>query len=764
MRRLGWLRGWLAAGAVAGCALATNTSGCGGGNATTSNGLGEDGGGDATSSGASSGLGSSTSSSSGGLGSNSSSSGSGGGTEAGEDSGGEDAAADSSSSSSSGGGDSGSDSSADSSSSGGADSGSDSSSSSSGGADSGSDSSSSSSSGGADSGSEASTDAASEAGPSCSPANSACALGTTHGICVGGTCTACSGASGTNAACSSAYDDGSATGYVCASGSCTPGNCNSSSDCGGADLGFICTANVCMGCTTDAQCHADAHYGASTICDGTSHACVSNACVTAGATCSNAADICCGAGPTCVPGNCCTNGQCSGTTPACNPTNDTCAACDAPGGTAVVVDPLNGVDATTNGSGTVGGQTDGICAFRTIGYALLHLGTATTVKVLTTGPVSAAGNGETFPIDVTEAGVTITGSGGTPTVNDVGTGATGALDTQTGTAFILDATGVVLSQLVIDGVAAGSPTAIHGIVVAAGSTTLATTISNVEIRNFTEAGIRVQDTGMVTIGAGTNSHNNGIGGTTGLSGLHVTDTAVAAITGSATGAVIQFSHNGQDGILVDTEGSVTITGSGAGGSVQTEDNTLDGVVIDQSDQTNLNTITGLLSQGNSRDGLRIFGDSAVEVRGSSFLGNAENGIDVETGAGGGLAADVLMDIDLGSVTNGSNAGGNDIQDPTSPNVGAGLCLNITRGSGQTLHAEGNLWSSGATPAAAIDCSTTAGTLTISPLTTAPAHRNCTAGVDIGGTGLNGPTGLDANAINVDECGCGATNGTAPQCQ
>jgi hypothetical protein len=123
-----------------------------------------------------------------------------------------------------------------------------------------------------------------------------------------------------------------------------------------------------------------------------------------------------------------------------------------------------------------------------------------------------------------------------------------------------------------------------------------------------------------------------------------------------------------------------------------------------------------------------------------------------------------MDIDLGSVTNGSNAGGNDIQDPTSPNVGAGLCLNITRGSGQTLHAEGNLWSSGATPAAAIDCSTTAGTLTISPLTTAPAHRNCTAGVDIGGTGLNGPTGLDANAINVDECGCGATNGTAPQCQ
>jgi hypothetical protein len=430
----------------------------------------------------------------------------------------------------------------------------------------------------------------------------------------------------------------------------------------------------------------------------------------------------------------------------------------------VVVDPLNGVDATTNGSGTVGGQTDGICAFRTIGYALLHLGTATTVKVLTTGPVSAAGNGETFPIDVTEAGVTITGSGGTPTVNDVGTGATGALDTQTGTAFILDATGVVLSQLVIDGVAAGSPTAIHGIVVAAGSTTLATTISNVEIRNFTEAGIRVQDTGMVTIGAGTNSHNNGIGGTTGLSGLHVTDTAVAAITGSATGAVIQFSHNGQDGILVDTEGSVTITGSGAGGSVQTEDNTLDGVVIDQSDQTNLNTITGLLSQGNSRDGLRIFGDSAVEVRGSSFLGNAENGIDVETGAGGGLAADVLMDIDLGSVTNGSNAGGNDIQDPTSPNVGAGLCLNITRGSGQTLHAEGNLWSSGATPAAAIDCSTTAGTLTISPLTTAPAHRNCTAGVDIGGTGLNGPTGLDANAINVDECGCGATNGTAPQCQ
>src|SRR5579863_3552108 len=194
----------------------------------------------------------------------------------------------------------------------------------------------------------------------------------------------------------------------------------------------------------------------------------------------------------CTPGNCNTSTDCSGAAPACNLTTHTCVACDAlsASATAVVVDPLSGSNAASStGTGTAGGQTNAVCAFKTIGHALTHLGSATTVNVLPTGPVSVAGSGEVFPISVTQTNVTITGSGGTPTVNVI-----------TGTeAFRMVATGATLTNLLIDGSAAvdggtPNPMGTHGILVSS----LTTTISNVEIRNFTEAGIRVEG-GVATI-------------------------------------------------------------------------------------------------------------------------------------------------------------------------------------------------------------------------------------------------------------------------
>jgi len=425
-----------------------------------------------------------------------------------------------------------------------------------------------------------------------------------------------------------------------------------------------------------------------------------------------------------------------------------------------VVDPVNGVDTAANGSGMVGGQTNGICAFKTIGYALLHLGSATTVDVLPTGPVSVAGNGETFPIDVTEPGVTITGSVGNVTVNDVAAGNGGTVGTDTGTAFFLDAAGVGLSNLIIDGAVAGAEggtaTAIHGVIVT-GNSTLTSTLSNVEIRNFTQSGIRVQDGGAITIDPGTNSHGN-------QNGLFVTGSGTAVVTGSASGPPIQFSTNTEDGIHVDTQGSVTITGSGAGGSVLAQGNSLDGVLIEQSNQTNLNTITGLLSKDNARDGLRILANSAVQVRGSVFLGNV-HGVDIEEstfGATLGQDNDV-SGIDLGTDTTGAGAGGNDLQDPASPNTGAGLCLNILANRAETLSAEGNQWQSKAATPVAVDCTMTASTLSIAAL--AAGHRGCDNGVDIGGQGLGGSASVNANGIAVDECGCGGgTAGTATTCE
>ncbi|MGO9832631.1 MAG: hypothetical protein ACLP1X_00295 [Polyangiaceae bacterium] len=585
--------------------------------------------------------------------------------------------------------------------------------------------------------SDAQNGADSEAGL-CSVDGTACSLDGGNGLCGAGACGSCSDPS-SDSVCSGAYGDGGAGGYICTAGSCVPGNCHTDADCNGGICGFV-TAQFCAGCTADSQCQSDVTYGPSTICDTSSKKCVTSACTTVAAACSNAGDICCPgvSGNACVPGNCCSDAQCSGTTPVCNTSTNACAVCDAvgAGATYVIVDPVNGKDIASNGSGTVGSGAveDGACAFKTITFALGHLpagpdGGASVVddvRVLPTGPVAT---GEDFPITV-PAGMTIEGVGGPVTVNETATGD----GTFTGVAFTLSAAGSTLSNLIID----GATTGVRGVRATTGST-LTTNLVNVEVRNFTAAGIRVELSGKLTINSGTSAHNNGSAGTEPC-GLRVTGQAQVTITGGAV--PIQFNQNTQNGILVDGAGSVTITGtpSGTTGSVVANANLVDGIDIHQTVAT-ASTITGLVAMGNAEDGARFYGPSSVQVRGSIFLGNTNNGVNVLPEGAGANENDVAA-IDLGTAV---SAGGNTFQSATTPNAFAGICLNIGTGASQTLQAQGNIW--GAGDGGALNCGA-AGTLTEN------TGKGCSGGVDIGGSGLSATVTATSNGVDVASCSCG----------
>ncbi len=421
---------------------------------------------------------------------------------------------------------------------------------------------------------------------------------------------------------------------------------------------------------------------------------------------------------------------------------DAAPPCDAPNGAFVVVDPVDGVDTATGGSDSAGGQPAGACAFKTITYALGHMGAATAVHVMGS-TISASANGETFPI-VVPAQVTILGVGAVT----VDVQAPSDAGTSAGDGFVLSSGGSVLSGLIID----GASVAVHGVLVR-GGTTSTTSVDHVEIRNFTQAGIRVQGTGRLTINSGTNIHDNGLTGNQ-LSGLRVTGTGHADIVGGAD--PIQFSNNGQDGILVDVQGSVTITGApgaGATGSVVANNNTYNGIEIAQvvGSGAPACSLTGLVAASNTQDGALIWGGSAATVRASVFVGNGNSGVEIAN-LGASAAENDVSGIDLGT-GNGGNAGHNVLQSTTLPNNLAGLCLNIALGRSQTLDARGNTWVSGG---AAVDCSSAAGALTESAVS--GSSRPCAGGArDIGGTGLSAVVVAGtANGVRVDQCTCGAS--------
>jgi hypothetical protein len=405
-----------------------------------------------------------------------------------------------------------------------------------------------------------------------------------------------------------------------------------------------------------------------------------------------------------------------------------------------MVDPVNGIDATGSGSGKVGGQPNGVCAFKTITYALAHLGGATAVSVVPTGTVGTA-TGETFPLTV-PAGVSVVGAtSGTPTVMTVP--AAGAA-VNSGVGFVLASDGSSVRNFAVG----GGSTATHGVLATTGAT-LNTNIGPLEVHDFAAAGIRAEGSAQLTINAGTNAHNNGTTGAE-LSGLHVTGGAHVAIVGAAS-APIQFDGNGQSGILVDGLASVALTGTpgtGSTGSVVANNNTVDGLEIHQEGNgIPANTITGLVAASNTQDGVRIFANSVASLRRSVLVGNGVNGVHIQSTGNGTAQTFDVSGIDLGADL-ATNKGGNVLQSTTTPNNGAGICLDIATGKAQTVKAQGNTW---ITSSGAIDCSTTIGTLT-EGLT-----KSCLGGVDIGGTGLSLGTASAAwNGVNVNQCTCGGT--------
>jgi hypothetical protein len=90
-----------------------------------------------------------------------------------------------------------------------------------------------------------------------------------------------------------------------------------------------------------------------------------------------------------------------------------------------------------------------------------------------------------------------------------------------------------------------------------------------------------------------------------------------------------------------------------------------------------------------------------------------------------------------------------LQDATTPNSGAGLCLNIAARSAQVLAAQGNTWVATGTPAANVDCSMTAGALSEGAGATG---RACAGTVDVGGSGLQGAVTPNGVAVNLCTCG------------
>ncbi len=569
---------------------------------------------------------------------------------------------------------------------------------------------------------------ASDAAVACSPANSACTGGgVTNGLCKTSLCTACTDPSD-DTLCSMAYSDGGSTGYICKVSSCVPGNCHTSSTCAGK----VCLSNSCTSCTTDTQCKNDAQYGANFVCNTTTGTCVSNACTTVNTACTtNSADECCAVGGNnvCVAGNCCSNAQCPGQSPACQ--TNSCLACDAVANNIYFVDPVNGSDTLGDGSNKAGGATASVCAFKTITKALNIIGAnpPTNTKINVIGPATVQA-GENFPI-VVPVNVTITGVTGAVTVS---------VPTTANNGFRLRFGSSGLANLIIDGT--GNTSTAHGIQVETG-TQASTTITGVEVRNFpTEAGIRVGDTAVVTIGAGTNVHNCGSIGSN-RPGLHVTGTGQAIITSSTD--PIKFHDNSFAGIGVDGAGSIVVTGTpgtGEAGTVLTYSNVGPGVVIagvpNGGVYPTLSTITGLVSYSNTGDGARFLGGTNVKVRGSNFFQNLV-GIGVNQAGSGALPYnDDVSHIDLGTNPT-TDPGANVFQSPTTGtlfNANAGLCFTISPNKSQTLSAVGNLWATAA-GTASIDCRL------VSPGALSKTST-CAAGVDIGGGGQTGNTIAIAN--------------------
>jgi hypothetical protein len=411
-----------------------------------------------------------------------------------------------------------------------------------------------------------------------------------------------------------------------------------------------------------------------------------------------------------------------------------CTTCDPVGGLNYIVDPANGNDNSATGSGTSGGgNANAACAFKTITRALqaigVNPGVGTTITVRNTGAVSAAGNGETFPINVTR-NVVITASGGLVTVTP------GA--NQLGFAFASAGSGIDGAlgggSMTIDG---ATNTALIGVAATTGSTD-GTKLKNVTIQNFLREGIFVVNAGILTINQGVIVKNNGTT-TNAHPGLHVNGTGHVNIIVAMGQTQTSFNHNTQHGILVDGAGSVNLQGVVTNGvsTVDASSNTVAGISIAQTPGNTLpqNLVNGLGVIGTTNgNGIRIEGGSNVQVRNCYVLGNAGNGIHVTTHVAGMVRTNTLTNIDLGKM---NSAGLNTVQATigSNANQGAGICLQVDINTG-TLSAEGNIFHG------PVNCSQNAGVLTFN-------NGNCGGNRDLGIAPSLGTT--NGNDIDVLMC-------------
>jgi hypothetical protein len=396
-------------------------------------------------------------------------------------------------------------------------------------------------------------------------------------------------------------------------------------------------------------------------------------------------------------------------------------ACDAVTGHAYFVDPMRGSNGTgTTGSNMAGGATSGSCAFKTIGHAIEVVGASppagTTITLLSDD--STAINGEAFPLVIptntivqgATASVTISVSGSTTTTAD------GGSTTTPHDGFHLASPASGLKSLTLNGALAA--VAARGINAGTGSSAT-TTVGDITIHGFPDAGILIQGSGVLSIGAGTVSSSN-------LYGLHVTSSGVASVTGSSS-ARTAFSTN-KIGILVDSLGSITVDGTAGtdgSGTVVANGNTGtaaegDGVLFDPTPNgagtfPAQSVVTGLVVWSSGSNGIHIYGGAKVKVRSSYILNNGLSGIRVETNPAAcatGATSCTRNDytyVDLGtSTTTLSDWGLNSVQDVATgyPNKTVGVCFLPTAPTTGTisLFAEGNIFGT-------VNCSTTAGALT-----------------------------------------------------
>jgi hypothetical protein len=561
----------------------------------------------------------------------------------------------------------------------------------------------------------------------CQTDNMPCSNNAGDGICESQVCAACA----EDPSCVTAYGAGN----LCISGSCTPADCRTNTDCAGNANGSICGATepgFCGKCTIDTQC------GASNMCNPTSGKCVANSCTGTDTACTqNPSDVCCTT--TCVPGACCDDTICKtrlGSNAVCS--NHTCTTCDAITGANPVylVDPIGGNDGSATGKGTSGGTAVASCSFATITRALQAIGpnpaTGTVIKVIGASTVPTAANTNTikevFPITI-PTNVTIT----------AGTGLVTVKPPNGGTAFALGAPASGIDgtlgggTLVIDG---STHTALNGVAAEAGSTD-GTILKNVTIQNFMGEGVTATGTAILSIGQGVTVTGNGFGRT--ASGMHVSGNAHVGINVASGAPPALFTANAQHGILVNGNGSLSVLGiqSGGTGTVECLQNAVSGLAIAQTPAlaTAQNTINGLVVVGTTGgNGIRIEAGSKVNISNSYSLGNVGSGILVTTSVIGRIRNNDVSNVVLGTT---ATAGNNTFQASvgSNPNQGAGICLALDVASG-TLMARGNLFSKAA------NCAATAAVLSFS-------NTGCGADRDLGLIPQAGSTA--GNDIDVMKC-------------